>query len=190
MLGTQNGGRTMPSGPRFLSKQSKRSMVLGRRAATATDLGAGTAAALGPATAGAELFRTAAAAVAEMFRTAATRRHAGALVYGTAVLRAAALRAARGGRQAGALVFGAATLRTAALRATRGSRQAGALAVVFGTALGAAAQFAVLLIKRLGLEGDAGMMLGMEAHFLELGTAGVRGLGILAVQHRVDHDAA
>src|SRR5207247_8360282 len=57
-------------------------------------------------------------------------------------------------------------------------------------ALGTAAQLAVLLMKRLVLEGDAAAMLGMEAHLLELGTAGVRLPAILAEQHRVDDDAA
>src|SRR6266536_1529669 len=132
----------------------------------------------------------------------------GATAAATARFMAGAATAARAGQRLGA------SLGTAAARLVTGTGAAASagqrLGAALGTAparlvagaagascgerlrasLGAAAQLAVLLMKRLVLEGDAAAMLGMEAHLLELGTAGVRLPAILAEQHRVDDDAA
>src|SRR6266568_405738 len=120
----------------------------------------------------------------------------GATAAATARFMAGAATAARAGQRLGAalgtaparLVAGAAGASGGeSLRASLGAAGAAELGTA---ALRAAAQLAVLLMKRLVLEGDAAAMLGMEAHLLELGTAGVRLPAILAEQHRVDDDAA
>src|SRR6266516_2875186 len=115
----------------------------------------------------------------------------GATAAATARFMAGAATAARAGQRLGA------SLGTAAARLVTGTGAAASAGQRLGAALGtaparlvAAAQLAVLLMKRLVLEGDAAAMLGMEAHLLELGTAGVRLPAILAEQHRVDDDAA
>src|SRR6266542_879844 len=120
----------------------------------------------------------------------------GATAAATARFMAGAATAARAGQRLGASLGTApARLVTGAAGASGGESLRASLGVAGAAELGtaalrAAAQLAVLLMKRLVLEGDAAAMLGMEAHLLELGTAGVRRPAILAEQHRVDDDAA
>src|SRR6266516_909374 len=168
--------------------------------AAAFEAATGTPAAAGAAK-GLDALGATAAATARFMAGAATAARAGQRLGASLGTAAARLvtgtgAAASAGQRLGAalgtaparLVAGAAGASGGeSLRASLGAAGAAELGTA---ALRAAAQLAVLLMKRLVLEGDAAAMLGMEAHLLELGTAGVRLPAILAEQHRVDDDAA